>query len=87
MLPPLGDKNLSFIESGEDFAIQEFIKELAVKGFEVAILPGATRLDEERLDLGAFKPSFHGFSTELWAVIVADVFGCTALKKQLSKCL
>jgi hypothetical protein len=53
VVPPLGYQDLSFVEGGEDFAVQEFILELAVKGFDITILLGTTRFDEERLDLEA----------------------------------
>jgi hypothetical protein len=44
VLLPVLNEHLSFFKGGEDLAVQELIFELAVKGFNVAILPGTTRL-------------------------------------------
>ena len=47
LLPPLLDEYLGLLEAAEDLAVKEFIPQLAVEGFIVAVFPGADRLDEE----------------------------------------
>ena len=37
---PLFDDHLGFPEAVEDFAVQQFVPELAVEGLAVAVLPG-----------------------------------------------
>ena len=49
VVAPLLDDNLCFLETVEDFAIEQLVTQLAVKAFAVAILSGATRLDVKRL--------------------------------------
>ena len=51
VVTPVGDEHLGFEQRGEAFAVQELVSELAVKRLDVAVLPGAARLDEQRLEL------------------------------------
>lgn len=69
VIPPVSDKHLSFLEAGEDFAIEKFVSKLAVKRLDVAVLPGATRLDEKRFDIKSFEPTLNNLGTEFGAVI------------------
>jgi hypothetical protein len=46
MLSPIFDHGLSLFQSVEDFAVQQFIAQLSVEAFAVAILPRASGLDD-----------------------------------------
>ena len=41
----------------EDLPVQEFVSQLAVEGFDIPVLPGTSRLDEERLHSQALQPA------------------------------
>ena len=43
---PVLDEHLRFLKGVEDLCIQEFISELAIEGFDIAVLPGTTGFDE-----------------------------------------
>lgn len=51
VMSPLFDEHFSLTERVEDFPIQKFIPELAVKAFVVAVLLGAAGLNVERSDI------------------------------------
>jgi len=42
-----------FLKSGEDFPVKQFIPELAVKRFNITILPGTARFDIQGLVFSA----------------------------------
>ena len=46
---PLLDEDLDFLETVEDFAIEQLVPQLAVEAFAIAVLPGAAGLDIESL--------------------------------------
>ena len=50
LLPPLLDEYPGLLEVAGDLAVKEFISQLAVEGFIVAVLPGAARLNEQNLN-------------------------------------
>ena len=49
MLPPVFDHDLSLFQRVEDFAIQQFISQLSVEAFTIAILPRTSWLDVSSL--------------------------------------
>jgi hypothetical protein len=54
LTPPLFDQDLCLLERVEELAVQEFVAQLAVEGFDGAVLPTAARFDEQGGDeLGA----------------------------------
>ena len=72
-LAPLLDKHLRLLEGVEDLAVQELVPELAVEALHIAVLPGASRLDEERARSNPGKPVPHHSGGELRAIVGADV--------------
>ena len=84
VVEPIGDEYLGFEQGGEAFAVQQFVPELAIKRFDVAVFPGTARLDEERLDLSAAQPVLHGVSTKLRTVIATEVLGRTPADEQVA---
>ena len=62
---PLLDEYLRLEQRVEALTLEALVPELAVKRLDVAILPGAARLDEERLHGHALEPVTHGLGGEL----------------------
>ena len=48
--PPSFDQDLRLFERVEDLPVQELIAHLADEGLDIAVLPRASRRDEERGD-------------------------------------
>ena len=46
VLSPAFDEYLGFLKGVEDFEVEQFISELAVEGFDIAVFPRTARLDE-----------------------------------------
>ena len=83
--PPVLDEHLSFLEGVEDLGIEQFVSELAIERFDVAILPGAAGFDKEWVDLESFEPVSDSCSTKLGTVIGTDMFRWSMLPKQVSE--
>ncbi len=49
LLSPLFDEDFGFLQCRRFLAIEQLIAELAVETLDVAVLPGATRFDEQGL--------------------------------------
>ena len=49
---------------------------MAVKRFDVGVLPGSARLDVGGCDAGKAAPVFERLGDEFGAVVAADVSGC-----------
>ena len=56
LLSPALGQDLGFLERIEDLAVQQFISHLAVEGLDVAVLPGTTWLDKQRLHTQLAQP-------------------------------
>src|SRR5690349_4171228 len=57
--PPPLDQHLGFLQRMEDLPLQQFVAELAVEGFIVAVLPWAAALDEQRPHADPLQPGAH----------------------------
>ena len=68
-MPPSFDQDLRFRHREEDLAVQQFIAQLAVERFHIAVLPRTTGFDEQRLDVQRLKPQPHERRRELGTVI------------------
>ncbi len=82
-LPPALDQDLGLQERVEDLPVQEFIPQFAVEKFHVPVLPGATRLYEERPDAQPLEPFPHRRRRKLRTVVRADIGRGTPLQKEL----
>jgi hypothetical protein len=51
---PALDEHFRFQERVEDFSVEQFVSQLSVERLDIAVLPGAARFDEQRLDLNSF---------------------------------
>ena len=63
------DHSLGFLESVEDFAVEQFIAQLAVEALAVAILPGAAWFDLGGLGAHSSNPCPQCLGNELWAIV------------------
>jgi hypothetical protein len=68
-MPPPLDDHARLEQCVEQFALQQFIAQLAIEALVVPILPGAAGLDEQRLDADVAEPMAHGSSRELAAIV------------------
>src|ERR1700722_2553413 len=78
VVAPLLDQNFGFLQAVEDFAVEQFVPQLAVEAFAIAVLPGTAGLDVERLGTNACQPAAHNLGSHLRAVIGSDVLRDTA---------
>ena len=53
---PAFQDNARLLQIAEEFTVKAFIAKLVVKAFNVPVLPRASRLDVERLDLLGLQP-------------------------------
>lgn len=49
LILPVGCQHLGLAQIGEQFRVKQFIAQLAVEALGVAVLPGAARLDGQRV--------------------------------------
>lgn len=52
-MAPSFDEDLGLLEAVEDFTVEQFVAQLAVKTFAVAVLSGAAWFDVKRLGTNA----------------------------------
>ena len=85
LLAPHLQHHLGFLERVEDLAVEQFVSELAVERFTVAVLPGTAGHDVERLAAYALEPGPEVLRDHLRAVVGADVIRDTVLEHQVSE--
>ncbi len=68
---PASNEHHCFGQCVEDLAVQELVPQLAVEALVVAVLPGTTRLDEQRLYTEPGQPLSNQLRRELWPVVRA----------------
>ena len=54
--PPALGEHLDLLERVEDLAVEKLVSQSGIERLDVAVLPGATRLDEERSHLEPAEP-------------------------------
>ncbi len=87
LLSPLLDNNLGLLQGAKDFAVQEFIAELAIEALDGVILQGTARLDKERFYRQRVQPGADLRVAESRTIIGTNV-GCdTALAEQFGQAL
>ena len=67
--PPAFGQHLDFLECVEDLAIQKLVAKSGIERLDVAVLPGAARLDEERSYLEPAKPLPDRLGREFRSVV------------------
>lgn len=73
VVTPLFDQNLGLLKTAEDLPVEQFVPQLAVEAFAIAVLPGAARLDVEGFGTHARQPAPHGLGGHLRPVVGSDV--------------
>jgi len=57
VVPPPGvGQHLRLRHTRKDLTVKQFISELTIEAFDVAVLPGAARLDKQRLYTQSCQP-------------------------------
>jgi len=69
MLPPDFDHDLCLLQCVEDFTVQQFVAQLSVEAFAIAIFPRASWLDVSGLGSDGSDPFSKSNGDELGAVI------------------
>ena len=69
---PLLDDDLGFPEAVEDFAVQQFVPELAVEGLAVAVLPGRSWLDVQAFRAQPRQPLAQDLGDHFRAIVRPD---------------
>ena len=80
--PPF-DQDLCFRQRVEDLAVEQFVAQLPVERFDIPVLPGTPRLDEQRLHLQGVQPQPDARGRKLRAVGRANVRGEAMRHEQL----
>src|SRR4029078_5019146 len=71
----------------KDLPLQEFIPQLAVKTFDVAVLPGTSWLDVQRPHSHSLEPLSNCTSCKLRPIVGANVVGNASSDKQVRQSL
>ena len=66
---PVLDQHLSFTQRCEDLAVEKFVPEFRVQALAVAVLPGASWFDIERLYADPAEPVSYILGDELGAIV------------------
>lgn len=75
---PIGDDIAGLGERREPVLVEALIAELAIEAFDIAVLHGSARFDQQVLDAVMLRPGNEGTAGELWAVVGAHGVGITA---------
>jgi hypothetical protein len=73
MLSPVFDDDLRLLERVEDFAVEQFVTELRVEAFAIAVFPWASRHDVGGFGTDCCDPLPECFGDELRAVVGTNV--------------
>ena len=71
--PPALGEHLNLLECVEDLAIEKLVSQSGIERFDVAVLPGTARLDEERSHLQPAEPlpERPSEAPASWALVLA----------------
>jgi len=73
------DDDLGFGDRKEDFWVKALVSKAAMKAFDESVLPGTTRVNIKRLDVGEMTPIPNDMGDKFRAVIRANIGGSTPL--------
>ena len=80
---PVSDHYSAFGQRVEHLPSEAFSAELVVEAFHVAVLPGTTRIDVERLDLRLLHPVSQEVGDKLRSVIGSNIVRGSMLRDEL----
>jgi hypothetical protein len=75
VLSPSFDHDLGLLESVEYLSVEQFISQLAIEAFVVAVLPGAAGFNVKGLNTHRGQPLTNGLGRELPAIVRSDILG------------
>src|SRR5438034_236915 len=85
VLPPVFDHSLGLLQCVKDFTVEQFIAQLAIEAFAIAILPRASWLDVSGLGSDGSNPLSKSDGDKLRAVIGTNVCGNAARYEQIAE--
>ena len=68
-LAPAFSQDLYLLEGIEDLPVEELVTHLAIEGLDIAVLPGAARLDKQSGDPQSGQQLSHPYRRELRTVV------------------
>ena len=71
-----------FFHAQEQFSIQEIVTELAIKGLDVAVLPGTSFGNEQRPNIRTPQPIANDGGNELGAIVTTDMLRSASNRKK-----
>src|SRR5271169_2580512 len=87
LIAPLLDDDGGFLQAVEDFSVEAFVAQLAIKRFTVAVLPRTSGFDVERLGAKCCEPAAHDLCSHLRTVVRADVVRHAPFEHHIGHCL
>ena len=85
MPSPVFYDDFRLLQSRKEFYIKQFVSQLAVEAFTIAVFPGAARFYILGLDSQTRQPFFQGTRDEFWTVVRSDIVRNAVLKEQIRK--
>ena len=85
IFPPLLYQDLGFFKSREDFPVQKLIPKLAVKGFDIAILPVTPRFYKQSLHTKPGQLFSYCLGREFGAIVRTNMLGNTPEDKKMKQ--
>jgi hypothetical protein len=76
VMPVVFHHDTGFAQGPDLLPVEAFVPEPAVEAFHEPVLPGASRIDIDRLDLVLGQPTPDFVGDELRAVVAAQVLRC-----------
>jgi len=80
--PPTADLGAGFVQAPDPLLVEALVSELAVEAFDIAVLHGPPRLDQDVLDAMFLRPSDAGSAGELRTVVRPN---CCQIAKPLAR--
>ena len=85
LLTPSSRQNLYFQQHIEDLSIQTLISQLSVEGFDVAIVSGTAKFNEQRLHADPTLPLSESESCKLRPLVRSNVIRNTSTHEQITQ--
>ena len=82
LFSPIFDDASSFLQSVEQITIQALLPKLAIKAFNIGILPRTARRDVDRLATLLCQPFLHPVGDQFWSIVAAQVLRFPINQKQ-----
>jgi len=85
VMSPVFDDDAGLAEAPEQFAVEAFAAQLAVKALDEVVLPGAAWVDVAGLDLRLRQPPLDDSGDELRSVVAADKRRCAVFAEPFQR--